>query len=156
MRFRHSLATILRQARLIKGLTQEKVSTVSRRFLSDVEGGKRDITLETLCDLSESLTIDPLTILVASVALETKQSTEDVLKRIRAELHSLEESNWLTASGPSLEEPVHGKTGRPRQDDNIRAVKKLKAAGLTQVQIVQELGLAPSVVHRHWHRKVNE
>lgn len=53
-------------------------------------------------------------------------------------------------------EPVQRTRGKPANTDNLNAVRNLKAEGMTQAQIVQELGLTPTIVNRHWKRIVDE
>ncbi len=46
--------------------------------------------------------------------------------------------------------------GKPQKIENLEAVRKLKAEGMTQAQIAQELGFSPSVVNRHWKRILSQ
>jgi len=41
--------------------------------------------------------------------------------------------------------------GKPSNTRAADAVKELKAAGLSQAETAERLGLAKSTVHRYWH-----
>jgi len=42
--------------------------------------------------------------------------------------------------------------GKPVNTKNANAVKRLKAEGLSQAEIVRHLGLSSSTVHRYWRK----
>lgn len=46
--------------------------------------------------------------------------------------------------------------GKPQNPASLDAVRRLRATGMTQAQIAQELGLSPSLVNRHWKRILSE
>lgn len=94
--------------------------------------------------------------LCMSARLDTPYPT--LIEQARAQLKAFETEGGLELLADQFAdgELVQRTRGKPVNTDNLNAVRKLKAEGMTQAQIVQELGLSPTIVNRHWKRIVDE
>jgi len=69
---RHYLAVNLRQARRVRGLTQDDVAALSginRAYVSDLEHGKRNIGIDCIGRLAAALQIPAAALLLADTAV---------------------------------------------------------------------------------------
>jgi len=60
--FNNKFGTRLKYYRLLNGMTQEDLSeklNVAAHYVSDIERGKRNITLKTLYKIAETLNVEP-------------------------------------------------------------------------------------------------
>lgn len=85
---RQALAKALKTVRTARGLTQEDFSTVSSRtYMSTLERGLKSPTLDKMNDLAEVMETHPLTIMALTYMASERRSADDLLARIRKELH---------------------------------------------------------------------
>ena len=90
MELREAFATALRNTRIRHGLTQEDFGIVSSRtYLSTLERGLKNITLEKASELAGRMGIHPLTLLLESfLLLEPGTDLDSLLERIRREINT--------------------------------------------------------------------
>lgn len=88
MELKEAFAIALRNARLRRGLTQEDFGIVSSRtYLSTLERGLRNVTLEKASELAHRMGVHPLTLLLESfLILDPDTDLEPLLERIRGEI----------------------------------------------------------------------
>ena len=88
MDIQHAFAKSLKAARKAKGLTQEDFSIVSSRtYLSALERGLKNPTLEKIQDIAETMDIHPLTLLALTYMQVDENSSLDYLfKRVQREV----------------------------------------------------------------------
>lgn len=88
MDIQHAFAKSLKAARTAKGLTQEDFSVVSSRtYLSALERGLKNPTLEKIQDIAETMEVHPLTLLALSyMQLDAKTSLESLFQRVQREI----------------------------------------------------------------------
>lgn len=91
MDIQHAFAKSLKTARKARGLTQEDFSIVSSRtYLSTLERGLKNPTLEKIQDIAETMEIHPLTLLVSTyMQMDSKQSIESIFKRVQREISEI-------------------------------------------------------------------
>jgi len=83
----------LRRQRREKGLSQEAFTSVSSRtYLSQLERGLKNPTLEKIEELSSTMGIHPLTLLTECFSLKDEVKIEELFARINQELTSLRDS----------------------------------------------------------------
>jgi transcriptional regulator with XRE-family HTH domain len=83
----------LRRQRRARGLSQEAFNTVSSRtYLSQLERGLKNPTLEKIEELSSTMGIHPLTLLTECFSLKDEVKIEELFARINQELTSLRDS----------------------------------------------------------------
>ncbi|MCX2898085.1 helix-turn-helix domain-containing protein [Pseudomonas mandelii] len=87
MELREAFAIALRNTRIRQGLTQEDFGIVSSRtYLSTLERGLKNVTLEKASELAGRMGIHPLTLLFQSfLLLEPDADLDLLLERIRQE-----------------------------------------------------------------------
>ena len=86
----HNLAGALRKARKARGLSQEDFSDVSSRtYLSSLERGLKNPTLDKLAELCEVMQVHPVTLLTLAYAGKSPQRAEQLLTQVRQELEAM-------------------------------------------------------------------
>ncbi len=87
MELKTAFGIALRQQRLSKKLSQEAFSGVSSRtYMSALERGLKNPSLEKIEDIANTLEIHPLTLLTHCYILRDDECTEDLLSRVEREL----------------------------------------------------------------------
>lgn len=78
----------LKRYRMRAGLSQEAFSTVSSRtYISTLERGLKNPTLDKVNDIASALSVHPLTLLTTYyLTLDNTLSIDDLIARIRSEL----------------------------------------------------------------------
>lgn len=90
MELQQAFGQALKRQRKAKGLSQEAFTSVSSRtYLSELERGLKNPTLEKVEALATTMGIHPLTLLAESFSLKGDVPVEDILARIAQELASL-------------------------------------------------------------------
>jgi transcriptional regulator with XRE-family HTH domain len=84
---KEAFAIALRNTRLRRGLTQEDFGIVSSRtYLSTLERGLKNVTLEKASELAERMDVHPLTLLVECfLLLDPDTDLNSLIERIRRE-----------------------------------------------------------------------
>jgi transcriptional regulator with XRE-family HTH domain len=87
MELKEAFAIALRNTRLRRGLTQEDFGIVSSRtYLSTLERGLKNVTLEKASELAERMDVHPLTLLVECfLLLDPDTDLNSLIERIRRE-----------------------------------------------------------------------
>ncbi len=87
-----AFAKALRRQRRDKGLSQEAFSDVSSRtYMSELERGLKNPTLDKIAELSSTMGIHPLTLLTDCFIIKDNTDIEEIFARISQELESLKE-----------------------------------------------------------------
>ena len=93
MELHHAFGQALRRQRKAKGLSQEAFTGVSSRtYLSEMERGLKNPTLDKIEDLAATMGIHPLTLLVECYSLKDDVEPKDIFAIINQEQADLEES----------------------------------------------------------------
>lgn len=88
MDIQHAFAKSLKRVRKARGLTQEDFSNVSSRtYLSTLERGLKNPTLEKIQGLAETMDIHPLTLLVFTyMQLDKNAQLESLFQQVQSEI----------------------------------------------------------------------
>ena len=91
MDIQHAFAVALKQARKASGLTQEDFSDVSSRtYISTLERGLKNPTIEKVDSLSKAMRIHPLTLLSLTYLIESNElELSNLLNVVSNELNLL-------------------------------------------------------------------
>lgn len=91
MDLRHGLAQSLRLVRKTRGFAQDQLSDVSgRTYLSEIERGIKNPTLEKLDELAKAMDVHPLTVLtIAYLAHLREQELKALQNRVSKEAKAL-------------------------------------------------------------------
>lgn len=81
-----AIGVAIKRCRTKRGLSQESIGA-SQSFVSDVERGKKSITINRLEEFSKSLNVQPATLIVrATLIANPTMSIDDLLATINDEL----------------------------------------------------------------------
>lgn len=155
MPLRDPLAAVIRLVRSARGLAREDfLGLIDARHVYNVENGKISITLDTLETLASGLSIDPITLLVIAASYEKQLSPEDFLKQLGKEAKTLQELGVVDGLPGQFNKGalVPGIAGRRTSEEQVEAVLRCKADGMTQKQASDTLGISTSTVGRIWKR----
>ena len=147
-----SLAVVLRALRKTRELTQERLPS-SRSYAFALEAGTpRNISLGKLQELSKSLEITPLALMVLCESIESGQDSLDVIGKLKEELRhfrsiGLDEEIREEQRSSSL---VSKAQAREIANSKRRAVKRLKEEGKSRKEVAETLGISKSSVQRFW------
>lgn len=147
-----SLAVVLRALRKTRELTQERLPS-SRSYAFALEAGTpKNISLGKLRELSRSLEITPLALLVLCESIESEQDSLDVIDKLKEELRhlsllGLDEKIRMEQQSSSL---VSKAKAREIAESKRLAVKRLKEEGKSRKEVAEVLGLSKSSVQRFW------
>lgn len=88
MDIQHAFAKSLKRVRKARGLTQEDFSNVSSRtYLSALERGLKNPTLEKIQGLAETMDVHPLTLLVFTyMQLDKNTHLESLFQQVQSEI----------------------------------------------------------------------
>lgn len=159
MHLKIALAGTLRALRLNKRIRYEKLSDASAKSkISALERGETSITLEKFDSLAEALGMDPLALLALCMSARLGTPYPDLMKKAQEQLRAFEANGGMELLAEQFADGalIQRTRGKPQNPESLDAVRRLKATGMTQAQIAQELGLSPSLVNRHWKRILNE
>jgi transcriptional regulator with XRE-family HTH domain len=147
-----SLAVVLRALRKTRELTQERLPS-SRSYAFALEAGTpKNISLGKLRELSKSLEITPLALMVLCESIESGQDFLDVIGKLKEELRQLrsiglDEEIREEQLSSSL---VSKAKAREIADSKRLAVKRLKEEGKSRKEVSEALGISKSSVQRFW------
>jgi transcriptional regulator with XRE-family HTH domain len=147
-----SLAVVLRALRKTRVLTQERLPS-SRSYAFALEAGtQKNISLGKLQELSKSLEITPLALMVLCESIESGQDSLDVIGKLKEELRQLrsiglDEEIREEQRSSSL---VSKAKAREIADSKRLAVERLKKEGKSRKEVAEALGLSKSSVQRFW------
>ena len=147
-----SLAVVLRALRKTRELTQERLPS-SRSYAFALEAGTpKNVSLDKLRELSKSLGITPLALMVLCESIDSEQDALDVIGKLKEELRhlrsiGLEEKIRKEQQGSSL---VSKAKAREMADTKRLAVKRLKEEGKSRKEVAEALGISKSSVQRFW------
>ena len=147
-----SLAVVLRALRKTRELTQERLPS-SRSYAFALEAGTpKNISLGKLRELSKSLEITPLALMVLCESIESEQDSLDVIGKLKEELRhlsllGLDEKIRKEQQSSSL---VSKAKAREIAESKRLAVKRLKEEGKSRKEVAEALGISKSSVQRFW------
>lgn len=153
MSLKKEVAGAIRAIRTTRGLDYGDLAEVSvKANIGKLEQGNSSITLEKLIELSEALQFDSVALLAICMAVHKGEPYALTLGRARDQLDAFQAEGGVELLRSQLvgKELLQRPRGKPRNMKNAEAVRELQAAGLSQAEVVEKLGLAKSTVHRYW------
>ncbi|HCP28797.1 MAG TPA: transcriptional regulator, partial [Pseudomonas sp.] len=130
MTLKLAVAAVLRTLRSGQRLTNESVNdATSRQYLTQLEHGKSNISLEKLQAISTALGMSPLTFIALALSVSSDGHPQALLESAQAELDEFEKSGGLEA----LQQQYHHgavasrRPGRPVDQDRLMSVLRCKA-----------------------------
>ena len=93
METRQAFGQVLKMARKKKKVSQEELSEISSRtYISSLERGLKNPTLDKIDQIGKQLGVHPLTLIAATFAKRDRTSIDDLLKQIRDEYSALQDT----------------------------------------------------------------
>lgn len=154
MSLKKDIGAAIRSIRTVRGADYGDLAEVSvKANINKLEQGMSNITLEKLVDLSKALQFDSVALLAMCVAMQKGEHYSLTLKRAADQLDAFQAEGGMELFSSQLigRELVQRPRGKPKKTKNEEAVEELKAAGFSQAETAERLGLAKSTVHRYWH-----
>ncbi|MDW9404674.1 helix-turn-helix transcriptional regulator [Pseudomonas soli] len=156
MQLRIAFAGVLRAFRLVRGARYADLSEATDRTkISALENAKTSITIEQLEQIADSLGVDPIAMLAMSIAQKQGEPALTVVGRALTHVAAFEAEGGMKALAEQFDDGgnlIKRKRGKPLNADNEAAVLALKAAGMKQQQVAEQLGLALTSVRDYWKK----
>ncbi|WP_019579204.1 transcriptional regulator [Pseudomonas mandelii] len=151
MSLKEALAAVVRGVRLGRGLTQEDLSVVDRSYLTRIEGGKINITVEILQRIAELLKVDAGLLLSLAASLQADGSLDSTSSRLIVQMHELKHSGIFESIVTTLATPraASGRGLRADTSEKAAAANKLREAGVSLSEIAKKLQLSKTTAHRY-------
>ena len=153
MSLKKDIGAAIRSIRTVRGADYGDLAEVSvKANINKLEQGMSNITLEKLVDLSKALQFDSVALLAMCVAMQNEEHYSLTLKRATDQLDAFQAEGGMELFSNQLigRELLQRPRGKPKKTKNEEAVRELKAAGFSQAEAVEKLGLSKSTVHRYW------
>ena len=153
MSLKKEIGAAIRSIRTVRGADYGDLAEVSvKANINKLEQGMSNITLEKLVELSEALQFDSVALLAMCVAMQNEEHYSLTLKRAADQLDAFQAEGGMALFSSQLigRELLQRPRGKPKKTQNEEAVRELKAAGFSQAEVVEKLGLSKSTVHRYW------
>ena len=153
MSLKKEIGAAIRSIRTVRGADYGNLAEVSvKANINKLEQGMSNITLEILVELSKALQFDSVALLAMCVAIQNEEHYSLTLKRATDQLDAFQAEGGMELFSSQLigRELVQRPRGKPKKTKNEEAVRELKAAGFSQADVVEKLGLSKSTVHRYW------
>lgn len=148
MSLRKAYAATLQWLRVRRGLSQSDLqSKADQAHISRLEAATTSASVDLTADLADDLGVTPLSFFTLIAAANEGKTPRSILLETLAELQI---QGLLDEKLPG--EPQ--KLPPPRQvaaTEKLRAIRELKEAGLSQIEVSRKLGLPTSTVGRLWH-----
>lgn len=152
-----ALAAVVRAVRENLGLTQESLAhAASRTYLSRIENGESNPTIEKFGELAEALGMSPLSLLALVVSTRDNTTASAALSKAAAELETIEAQVSTDDIKAHLAGTMIQKRppARPADVDKLEKVLECKDAGLSKAETARRLGLTRSTVGFLWQRSL--
>jgi transcriptional regulator with XRE-family HTH domain len=153
MSLKKEIGAAIRSVRTVRGADYGDLAEVSvKANINKLEQGVSSITLEKLVELSKALKFDSVALLAMCVAMQNEEHYSLSLKRAADQLDEFQAEGGMELFSSQLigRELVQRPRGKPKKTKNEEAVRELRAAGFSQAEVVEKLGLSKSTVHRYW------
>lgn len=153
MSLKKEIGAAIRSIRTVRGADYGDLAEVSvKANINKLEQGVSSITLEKLVELSKALQFDSVALLAMCVAMQNGEHYSLTLKRAEDQLDAFQAEGGMELFSSQIigRELLQRPRGKPRKTKNEEAVRELKAAGFSQADVVEKLGLSKSTVHRYW------
>ncbi|UVL65165.1 transcriptional regulator [Pseudomonas sp. B21-031] len=148
MSLSEAMAAVVRALRQNRKMTQDDLTMIGRRGRSRIEGGKANVTIDTLSNVASMLEVDPALLLLLAHSAHSGEPVDVALKRISSKLNALKQDGVIENIAAQPERPI----GRPATRDIQKALQRaplLKEAGMSNAEIAQELGVSKTTVQRY-------
>ncbi|XAG02417.1 helix-turn-helix domain-containing protein [Pseudomonas sp. REB1044] len=142
-------ASALRLVRVSRQLNQKDLGDqVASSHVSQLEAGKTSPTLKLSVELAGALGVEPVALLAVALAADRGVTPNQLLAQAAADLEKLDLLDAIPPAEPGAIDAPHPTTARAVKAN--AQVQRLKAQGLSRLEVAQALGLSKTTVQRYW------
>ena len=148
MSLSEAFATVVRALRQTSGMSQDDLPLIDRSYLSRVERGKGNVSIEMLLKISKMLDAEPTVLMLLTTSLLSEESTDVALERISGKLEALKETGVIELISSGGRPRQHGRPSNLAASERLKLAPQLKQKGLSNSEIARELDVSKSTVQR--------
>lgn len=149
MSLSEAFAVVIRALRHKSGMSQDDLSLLDRSYLSRVERGKGNVSIEMLLKISKMLDADPTVLMLLTTSLLSEEATDVALERISRKLETLKETGVIELISSGGRPRQHGRPTNLAASERLKLAPQLKQKGLSNSEIARELDVSKSTVQRY-------
>lgn len=146
-----ALAVVVRGIRRNRKLSQEDLNSIDRSYLSRIERGEVNVTLDILIRLASILELDPAALVLMTSSVQNDETFSTGLKRASKQLSKIRKSG-IALEIESLALAGKLPPGRPARADaaeKAAEASRLKKTGMSVAEIAEKLGLSAATIRRY-------
>jgi transcriptional regulator with XRE-family HTH domain len=148
MSLRKAYAATLQWLRVTRGLSQAELQTqTDQGHISRLEASTTSASVDLSADLAKALGLTPLSFFTLITAASEGKTARAALMDALAELELVGVLDEELPGEPQKLTPPRKITAEEKR----KAIRELREAGLTQMEVSRKLGLPTSTVGRLWH-----
>jgi len=155
MSLSEAFAVVIRALRQKSGMSQDDLSLLDRSYLSRVERGKGNVSIEMLLKISKMLDAEPTVLMLLTTSLLSEEATDVALGRISGKLETLKETGVIELISSGGRPRQHGRPSNLAARERLKLAPQLKQKGLSNSEIARELDVSKSTVQRYLAKPSN-
>ncbi|KWV69162.1 MULTISPECIES: helix-turn-helix domain-containing protein [Pseudomonas] len=148
MSLSEAFAVVIRALRQNSGMSQDDLSLLDRSYLSRVERGKGNVSIEMLLKISKMLDTEPTVLMLLTTSCLSEEATDVALERISRKLEALKETGVIELISSGGRPRRHGRPSNLAASERLKLAPQLKQKGLSNSEIARELDVSKSTVQR--------
>ena len=137
MSLSEAFAVVIRALRQKSGMSQDDLSLLDRSYLSRVERGKGNVSIEMLLRISKMLDAEPTVLMLLTTSLLSEQATDVALERISRKLETLKETGVIELISSGGRPRQHGRPSNLAASERLKLAPQLKQKGLSNSEIAR-------------------
>ena len=149
MSLSQAFAAVVRALRQNSGMSQDDLPLIDRSYLSRVERGKGNVSIEMLIKISKMLDTEPSVLMLLTTSLLSEESIDTALERISGKLEALKETGVIELIYSGGTPRQHGRPSSLAASERLKLAPQLKQKGLSNSEIARELDVSKSTVQRY-------
>lgn len=149
MSLSEAFATVVRALRQTSGMSQDDLPLIDRSYLSRVERGKGNVSIEMLLKISKMLDAEATVLMLLTTSLLSEEAADAVLERISRKLETLKETGVIELISSGGMPRQHGRPSNLAAGERLKLAPQLKQKGLSNSEIARELDVSKSTVQRY-------
>ena len=149
MSLSEAFAAVVRALRQKSGMSQDDLPLIDRSYLSRVERGKGNVSIEMLLKISKMLDAEPTVLMLLTTSLLSEEATDVALERLSRKLEMLKETGVIELISSGGRPRQHGRPSNLAASERLKLAPQLKQKGLSNSEIARELDVSKSTVQRY-------
>ena len=149
MSLSEAFAAVVRALRQKSGMSQDDLPLIDRSYLSRVERGKGNVSIEMLLKISKMLDAEATVLMLLTTSLLSEEATDVALERISRKLKTLKETGVIELISSDGMPRRHGRPSSLAASERLKLAPQLKQKGLSNSEIARELDVSKSTVQRY-------